>query len=79
MPRSIRSNHRAAAFLPFSAPGTKPFSAMVPRSLLVLAVATAVITLAALGACSTVPRDNARLNDARSSMTAAMAMTAVGR
>ena len=73
MPRSTRSNHPVAAFLPPPAPGAKPLSSMLPRSLLVLAVATAVITLAALGACSTVPRDNARLNDARSSMTAAMA------
>ena len=73
MTRSIRSNHRVAAFRPAPTPGAKPISTMLPRSLLMLAVATAVITLAALGACSTVPRENARLNDARSSMSAAMA------
>jgi len=73
MTRSIRSNHPTAVFMPVSARGAKPLSATLPRSLIVLAVATAVITLAALGACSTVPRENARLNDARTSMSAAMA------
>ena len=69
MTRSIRIDRAARG----AAPAFKPLSSMVPRSLLVLAAVTAVITLAALGACSTVPRDNARLDEARSSLRTAMA------
>ncbi len=73
MNRSVRSNRYASALTPAVTPPSKPVGTMIPRSLLVLAAATALITLAALGACSTVPRDNARLDEARSSLRVAMA------
>ena len=53
--------------LPTLKPSPKPLNPLIPRSLMALAAVTALITLFALGACSTVPRDNARLDEARSS------------
>ena len=56
----------------------KPVNAAWPRALLALGTLTAVILLFALGACSTAPRDNARLDEARSSLRSAMAMPQTG-
>ena len=56
----------------------KPLTAAWPRALLALGTLTAVITLFALGACSSVPRDNARLDEARSSLRSAMVMPQTG-
>ena len=59
--------------LPVSTPSLKPLNTLIPRSLMALAAVTALITLFALGACSSVPRDNARLDEARSSHRMALA------
>ena len=53
--------------LPTLTPSPKPLNPLIPRSLMALAAVTALITRFARGACSTVPRDNARLDEARSS------------
>ena len=73
MIRSAPSHQALNSRASHAGPASRPFSSMVPRSLLLLAAVTALITLAALGACSTVPRDNARLDEARSSLRSAMA------
>lgn len=61
-----------------SKPSRTSLNAAWPRALLALGTLTAVITLFALGACSSVPRDNARLDEARSSLRSAMAMPQTG-
>ena len=73
MIRSTQPHQALHSSASHAGPSPRPSSGMVPRSLLMLAAVTALITLAALGACSTVPRDNARLDEARSSMRSAMA------
>ena len=77
MNRSLRSI-RAFPFTPRQNPPLKAVNPFIPRSLMALAAVTAVLTLFALGACSTVPRDNARLDEARSSMRSAMALPHTG-
>ena len=57
-----------------SKPSLTPVNTAWPRALLALGTLTAVITLFALGACSSLPRDNARLDEARSSLQSAMAL-----
>ena len=64
--------------LPASTRSQKPLNPLIPRSLMALAAVTALITLFALGACSSVPRDNARLDEARSSLRSAMALPQTG-
>lgn len=61
-----------------SKPSFKPVNAAWPRALLALGTLTAVVTLFALGACSSLPRDNARLDEARSSLRSAMALPQAG-
>lgn len=77
MNRSLRSI-RAFPFTPRQNLPLKAVNPFIPRSLMALATVTAVLTLFALGACSTVPRDNARLDEARSSLRSAMAMPQTG-
>ena len=64
--------------LPAATRSQKPLNPLIPRSLMALAAVTALITLFALGACSSVPRDNARLDEARSSLRSAMALPQTG-
>lgn len=77
MNRSLRSI-RALPFTPRQTPPLKAVNPFIPRSLVALAAVTAVFTLFALGACSSVPRDNARLDEARSSLRSAMALPHTG-